>query len=99
LTKQTCHYFGKEAQKLHLVLPISFGADVYSLVRDSWIQRYFSELAISFYELSAFCRRLSFMLLWLLSQEVHVLVSWCEALLYISGFLMTAEDGYNSKSI
>jgi hypothetical protein len=39
------------------------------------------------------------MLLWLLSQEVHVLVSWCEALLYISGFLTTAEDGYNSKSI
>jgi hypothetical protein len=96
---QTCLCFGKEAQKLHLVLLISFGANAYRLVWDSWIQWYFFELTFSFYELSAFYRRLSFVLLWPLLQEVHVLTSWCEALLYISGFLLTVEHGYNSKSL
>jgi hypothetical protein len=81
------------------VLPISFGANVYSLVRDSRIQWYFFELSFSFYELSAFCQRLSFVLLWPLLQEVHVFTSWSEALLYISGFLLTAEHGYNSKNL
>jgi hypothetical protein len=96
---QTCLCFGKEAQKLHLVLPISFGANAYRLVWDSWIQWYFFELTFSFYELSAFCQRLSFVLLWPLLQEVHILTSWCEALLYISSFLLTVEHGYNSKSL
>jgi hypothetical protein len=45
-----------------------------------------------------FYRGLSFVRLWLLSQKMHILVTWCETLLNVYGFLMTAEDGYDSKS-
>jgi hypothetical protein len=83
------------AQKLRLVLLIGFGTDAYSFVRDSWVQRYLLELAFGLYDLSAFYRRLSFVLL---SQKMNILVVWREALLNISGFLLAAEDGYDSKS-
>jgi hypothetical protein len=86
--------FVKEAQKLCLVLLISFGADAYNLVRDPLVL----EFTLCFYEFSAFCWRLSFVLLLLFLEKVHVLVTWCEALHNISIFLLAAEDGYDSKS-
>jgi hypothetical protein len=90
--------FVEEAQKLLLVLLISIGADAYYLIRDSWVQWYFFEFTLGFYELSTIYRRLSFMLPLLLSQKMYILVTRCEALLNISGSLLAAEDGYDSKS-
>jgi hypothetical protein len=81
-----------------LVLLIGFGADAYSFVWDSWVQRYLLELTFGLYDLLAFCRRLIFVLLWLLLHKIHILVAWREALVNISGFLLAAEDGYDSKS-
>jgi hypothetical protein len=88
----------KETQKLRLVLLVGFGVDAYSFGRDSWVQRYLLELAFSLYDLSAFCQRLSFVLLWLHSQKMHILVASCDALLDVSGFLLATKDGYDSKS-
>jgi hypothetical protein len=90
--------FVEEAQKLLLVLLISFGANAYCLIRDSWVQWYFFEFTLDFYELSAFYRRLSFVLPLLLLQKMYVLVTRREALLNISSFLLAAEDSYDSKS-
>jgi hypothetical protein len=38
------------------------------------------------------------MLLQLLLQKMHILMAWCETLLNICAFLLTVEDGYDSKS-
>jgi hypothetical protein len=81
-----------------LVLLIGFGAKAYNFVWDSWIQQYFLDLAFDLYDLSAFYQRLIFMLLQLLLQKMHILMAWCETLLNICGFLLTVEDGYDSKS-
>jgi hypothetical protein len=62
------------------------------------VQRYFFEFTLGFYELSAFYRRLSFVLPLLLSQKMYVFVTRREDLLNISGLLLAAEDGYDSKS-
>jgi hypothetical protein len=34
-------------------------------------------------------------LLWVFSQEMYIFVAWRETLLDVSGFLLTAEHGYN----
>jgi hypothetical protein len=79
-----------------------FCANAYSFVWDSWVQWYFLELAFGFYDFLAFCQSLysvligeGSVLLWVFSQEMYIFVAWRETLLDVSGFLLTAEHGYN----
>jgi hypothetical protein len=68
------------------------------------VQRYFLELAFEFYGFLAFYRSFCFVLtgkgsvlLWVFSQEMYIFVAWREALLDVSGFLLTVNNRYNSK--
>jgi hypothetical protein len=81
-----------------------FCANAYSSVWDSWVQRYFLELAFEFYGFLAFCWSLCFVLiseggvlLLVLLQEMYIFVVWRETPLDVYGFLLTVEYGYNSE--
>jgi hypothetical protein len=91
------------SQKLRLFLWIGFGANAYSFVQDPWVQWCFIELSFGLYNFFAlcqfaFCQVLSFVLLWLLSQKMHILVTWREALPNVFGFLIAPQDGSDSES-
>jgi hypothetical protein len=59
--------------------------------------KYFLELSFGLYDVSVFYQRFYPVLVWLLLQKVYIFVSWREALLDISGFLLAAENRYDAE--